>query len=99
MRKVATVKANSGHTIAIFKLDSLPEDHNHPANWGDYTNFYVAKNFDEDGVIFFYLAKGHKHSATQVHVWYRNKKMWHSFGLNFDEAINGAQKDGWLQAC
>lgn len=96
MKKIKTVHANSGHSIAIFDLDCPSADH--PASPELYSHFYVAKNFDEAGVTFFYLARGYKDAPREIHVWYRNKKMWASYGKNFEEAINGAQRDGWRHA-
>jgi hypothetical protein len=87
MKKIKTIRALSGHTIAIFKVepDSIHIDGKHPANIDEgYTHFYIAKNFDAEGVTFFYLAKGHKGAPNQIHVWYRNKNMWSSFGNNFE---------------
>lgn len=97
MRYIKTIAAQSGHQIAIFKLDEELPNEIHPAG-GCYMHHYVAKNFNADGITFFYLAKGHPDAPKQICVWYRNKKMWHSFGNNFEEAINGAQRDGWLRA-
>lgn len=63
---------------------------------GAYTSFYIAHNWDAEGIVFFYLAK---HENGQVHVWYRTtKKMWTSYGKTFKAAVGGAQKDGWLYA-
>ena len=93
MKHVKTVRAASGHTIAIFRV--LKSEH--PAG-SAYSHFYVAKNFDEEGVTFFYLAKGYKDAPNQIMVWYKNKRMWTGFGNNLEEAINGAQRDGWLHA-
>lgn len=106
MKKVKQVQAASGHSIAIFSYDKLFEAsklfHEHPADDRKYSHFYVAKNFDENGASFFYLAKGYHDGNTkasnEIHVWYRNKKMWSGFGNNFEDAINGAQRDGWLHA-
>ena len=107
MRHVKTIQVESGHNMAIFKL---PKDEldgcNFFYNLGPhneildlpYTDFYVVKNFDIDGVTFFYIAKGYKDAPKEYHVWYRNKKMWSSYGTNFKDAIEGAQKDGWLHA-
>jgi hypothetical protein len=93
MNYIKTIVATSGHAIAIFKVDS----ENHPGG-SEYTHYYIAKNFDKEGVTFFYLAKGYKDAKDQIHVWYRNKKMWSGFGTNFQTAIAGAQSDGWLAA-
>lgn len=95
MRHVKTIKAASGHLMAICKLDPNRQDH---PGFGRYTDYYQARNFTEEGVIFFYLAKGYEDAPNQICVWYKNKKMWSSFGKNFKEAIDGAQRDGWLAA-
>ena len=94
MKKIKQIHAASGHSIAIFAVDGTD---GHPGG-GKFTNLYVAKNFDADGVTFFYLGRGHIDAPNQICVWYKNKKMWSSFGNNFQEAIDGAQRDGWLAA-
>lgn len=102
MKLVATINAQSQHTIAILSIDNEDAElKDHPAyNKDVYKNakFYVARNFNKDGLTFFYLAKGHDEAPAQIHVWYKNKNMWSSYGTNFQTAIDGAQRDGWLAA-
>jgi len=93
-----TINAQSGHTLFIEKIKAGEQGHPAPAD--SYENFYVVKNGDAAGVIFMYLATGytapHVKSCKEVHVFYRNGQMWTSMGKNFQTAIDGAQKDGWM---
>ena len=95
------INAQAGHTIFVKKVDRFP---GHPASPANYASFYQATNFDADGAVFFYLAKGFYDPKTgvkapkEVHVWYPNGVMWASFGKSFQDAIDGAQRDGWLAA-
>ena len=88
-----TIHVQSGHTMAIFKI--LPGG-KHPADASKYTDFYTVRNFDESGVVFFYMAKGYKNAKSEIHIWYPNGQMWSGFGTSFKSAIEGAQRDGWL---
>lgn len=95
MRK--TITAASGHTLFIKDIDrsELPEGLD---GAGEYERFYVVKNWDDSGVVFFYLGKGHKQAPRQIVAWYPGGKFWASYGNNFQEAIDGAQRDGWMYA-
>lgn len=86
----------SGHTLHVSSADpaSIPEFENKSL----YTKFYVVRNWDADGVTFFYLGKGYEQSPDQIVVWYRNGGFWSSFGNSIKEAVEGAQRDGWLYA-
>src|SRR5258708_38827586 len=94
------ISVQSGHTLFVKKIDAGFEGH--PAEPGKYTDFYVVKNFSDDGVTFFYLAKGYHNgdlkAPREVHVWYKNKRMWTGFGSSMKDAIEGAQRDGWMHA-
>lgn len=88
-----TIHAQSGHTLALNKIDELPIlEHYEPAN---YSSCYSVHNRDASGVLFFHVAK---HKTGEWHVWYRGGKMWTPFGKTLQTAIDGAQKDGWLYA-
>lgn len=89
---------HSGHTLCI---SPAKMGDGHPADIGKYKKFYTVRNWDKEGVIFFYVATGYEVNGKpckEIHVWYRNGKMWSSFGKNMQEAIEGAQKDGWMYA-
>ena len=65
------IQAESGHTIHIEKmqttgLGSRSAMNEHPAPESDYTDFYIARNWDKDGCTFFYLAKGFVREKTEV---------------------------------
>jgi hypothetical protein len=64
-----------------------------------YTKFYVVKNFDDNGVVFFYLAKGHPDAPNQNVVWFGNHHgFWSGFGKTQLTAIEGAMLDAWKYA-
>lgn len=102
----------SHHTLHISSI-SREELRTHiPAKEADnYTSFYIVRNFDEHGVTFFYLGKGYQHpdperkddrrahDPKEVVVWYGNGAFFTGRGNTFKEAIENAQKHGWLYAC
>lgn len=104
--KPTIVRAESGHTMYVAPI--AREDA--PAHIRDsaYTTFYTVQNFDASGVQFMYLGKGYRHPSPEyandpkahdpkeIVAWYMNGEMWHGRGEDFAEAINGAQRDGWL---
>jgi hypothetical protein len=85
-----TFRAQSRHTIRIYEVDRLPEGFRHSDTKG--AQVYAAHNFDKSGPIFFHLAR----VGRQWLVWYRNGELWDSFGETVQEALDGAQRDGWL---
>lgn len=87
-----TIRTQSGHTMCLVKIESLPMVDNHE----DYSKIYEVRNFDKKGVVFMYVCTGYKAAKKEVHVFYPNGCMWSGFGKSIAEAINGAQKDGWL---
>lgn len=92
------VYAKSGHSLFVKSVsrEELPKGLPHAEN---YKTFYVVKNFDERGVTFMYLGKGHAAAPGQIVAWYaKSKSFWSSFGKNIEDAINGAQADGWMYA-
>lgn len=114
---VKSIDVKSGHHMHVESVtaDELLEiveretkhrlEHFKPEN---YTHFYVVRNFDLRGVVFFYMAKGFHDEARGIngskvaaehHVWYRRSGgMWSSLAYNLKDAIEGAQRDGWLMA-
>ena len=86
----------SGHTLFVQSADpaSIPEFENKST----YKQFYTVRNWDAEGHTFFYLGKGNEQAPNEIVVWYRNGAFWTSYGNNIKEAIEGAQKDGWLYA-
>ena len=81
----------TGHTLFTNKVDSLPS--NITQDTQTITgSIYEVRNFDKDGVIFFYIAK----TSQGWYGWYGNGKFWSGWGKNVQEAIEGMQKDGWM---
>jgi len=95
-----TYTAQSGHTLFLDSMDIVEAANAISAVAGDYRNVYAVKNWDAEGVVFFYVCTGYTDEAgktyNEVHVFYGNGQMWHSSGKNIQEAIDGAQRDGWL---
>lgn len=89
----------SNHTLYVREI---PSDQIAPLQLKDsdgYTQFYEVRNFDENGVVFMYLAKGLKESPKEIVAWYPNTgAFWSGFGTSIKKAIEGAQRDGWLYA-
>lgn len=96
MKKI--VASKTGHSLFVKSLTraELPKGL-YAAD--EYKTFYVVKNFDDRGVVFMYLARGHKDAPGQIVAWYaKSKQMWSSYGKNIEAAIAGAQEDAWLYA-
>lgn len=92
-----TIRAQSGHTIFVKSIskNEIPGG----IDISKYDQFYVVKNFDDTGCVFMYLGKGYKEAPKEIVAWYRNTgSMWSGYGNTIKEAIDGAQKDGWLYA-
>lgn len=66
-------------------------------NKDNYKNIYVVRNWDKQGVIFFFIGTNYK-GSKEHHVWYPNGKMWSSYGTTILKALNGAIRDGWMYA-
>ena len=93
-----TIKSQSGHTIFVkdIKREDLPA---HIKHADGYTHYYVAKNADDKGCEFFYIARGFVGSPREYHVWYaKTGAFWSCYGKSLQDAIDGAQRDGWLYA-
>lgn len=88
----------TGHTLFVSKIarEELPQAIIDNASSAAFTTFYVVKNWDAQGVVFMYLAKGHSQAPSQVCAFYRNGRFWSSYGKTIQKAIEGAQQDGWL---
>ena len=95
-----TIHAQSGHTLFVksIKFEDLPQNIREGDYAKDFKQFWQVKNWDDDGVTFMFLGKGMKNAPKQICVWYRNGGFWSSYGKTTEEAINGAQKDGWMYA-
>ena len=93
---MTTITASTGHTLNVSKIVD------HPIFIEGYTKVYEVRNWDTDGHLFMYVAKGctayEGKGKSQTHVFYPNGKMWSGFGTSTEKAINGAIKDGWLYA-
>lgn len=92
------VASKTGHSLFVKSVsrEELPKGLYAAEN---YKTFYVVKNFDDNGVTFMYLAKGHKDAPGQVVAWYaKSKAFWSSFGKSIESAIAGAQEDAWMYA-
>lgn len=64
-----------------------------------YTKFYAVRNWNADGVTFMYLGTGWEKAPKEIVVWYaKTGAFWHGYGKTLKEAIEGAQRDGWLYA-
>lgn len=92
--------AVSGHTLFVKKIkrEELPEVIQLSNSSNSYTDFWVVKNWAENGIVFMYLGRGNKDAPREIVVWYRGGQFWSSYGKTIQAAIEGAQKDGWLYA-
>ena len=105
-----TISAQSGHTFHVSSISrsDLPLDTSYRADGktpclmdevDQFDTFYVVRNWDKDGVVMLYLGKGHAQAPKQIIAWYRNSgAMWSGCGTTLKEAIDGAQRDGWMYA-
>ena len=95
-----TIHAKSGHTLFVkeIKRKDLPPTVLENEHSKGFKTFYVVKNWDDEGVVFMYLAKGLKGVPEQICVFYPKGEFWVSYGKTIVEAINGAQEDGWMYA-
>ena len=86
----------SNHTLFVQDIPSqnMPNFPHKEA----FSKFYSVRNFNKNGCIFMYLAKGHKQYPKQIVAWYPKGGFWSSYGETFQTAIEGAQRDGWLYA-
>lgn len=92
------IHVQSGHTMFVKKIEREELPDTLPENTELYDTFYVVKNWDDEGVVFMYLAKGYATAKDEYVVWYRSGKFWSGFGNSLKEAIEGAQRDGWYYA-
>lgn len=101
-----TIRTSTGHTMAVNPITSDEFDLALPNSQVgcSYKQFYKVCNWDANGAVFFYMAKGYQRddgltAPSEYHVWYpRSQSMWGGFGKNQIDAINGAIRDGWLYA-
>ena len=94
-----TYFAQSGHILFVEKINrsELP-----PAvlanNYSEgFNSFYSVKNRSKNGAVFFYLAEDGT-APDEICAFYPKGGFWPPFGKNFLDAINGAQRDGWMYA-
>lgn len=95
-----TVIAKSGHTLFVKQIhfSDIPEVIREKGDASSYRTFYVVKNWDNKGVVFMYLAKGSPTAPKEIVAFYPKGGFWSSYGLTIEDAINGAQRDGWMYA-
>lgn len=97
-----TYRAQSGHTLYLDSMDVVAAANAIGKDAANYRNVYAAKNWDREGKTFFFICTGYTDERgktyNEVHVFYANGAMWYSSGANIQEAIDGAQRDGWLYA-
>ncbi len=87
----------SGHALHVREID--PKDMPEFVYKQSYTRFFAVRNGNADGVIFMYLGQGDKQAPREIVAWYRKHgEFWSGCGYSFKEAIEGAQRDGWLHA-
>ena len=94
------VRAQSGHTLHVesISFDELPDVIKNGDYASHYKKFYVVKNWNKSGIVFMYLGKGSNDAPREIVVWYAKGAFWSSYGYTIEDAINGAQKDGWMYA-
>lgn len=95
-----TIHAQSGHTLFVksIEFEDLPDNIKNGGYAKDFKQFWRVKNWDDSGVTFMYLGKGMKNAPKQICVWYSRGNFWSGYGKTIEDAINGAQKEGWLYA-
>ena len=82
------------HPLHVGKVDTVPAF----IEKKKYTAIYEVRSFDAGGVLRFYVGEGwHQglQKSSEVHVWYVDGRMWHSFGTSIERAITGAAEDAW----
>jgi len=93
------IRASTGHTLYVASISREELPANLEASASEYKKFYVVRNWDEEGKVFFYLGKGYSLAPNQIVGWYPvSGSFWSSYGLNLEEAVEGMIKDGWLYA-
>lgn len=92
------IQAWSGHTLFIraVEYEDLPDNVKKFEYMGGKEKWYAVHNWDKDGHVFMYVGK--EKGIREYLVWYAKGGFWTSFGKTIEEAINGAQRDGWLYA-
>jgi hypothetical protein len=99
MSKIIFAK-RTGHTLHVSSIDRAALPANIEMPFADkFDKFYVVKNWDSNGVVFFYLAKGNKLGPNQICGFYgKTGKFWSGYGKTLEAAIDGMQADGWMYA-
>ena len=98
----------SGHTFYVHAIDRDELPANVQQTLEDYTSFYAVRNWDAEGVVFFYLGKGYRHpdaryaddrsahDPKEIVVGYRNGQLARGRAETIVEAIKMGQELGWL---
>jgi hypothetical protein len=87
----------TGHTMHVSEIpaEQVPDLENKLC----FTKFYAVRNWDAEGLTFMYLGKGNKDAPKEVVAWYaKHGSFWSGCGKNLKEAIEGAQRSGWMYA-
>ncbi len=83
------------HPLAAIKCETPPE-YIDPKK---YRVVYAVHSFNQSGVLRFYVGTGFQQEnhplSKEVHVWYANGRMWHSFGKTIEDAVTKAAEDAW----
>lgn len=94
------MKIQSGFSNHLLHVSEIAAD-KVPAleNKDGFTRFYVVRNWDIEGRTFMYIGKGDPNAPREIVAWYaKSGALWSGYGKSMKEAIEGAQKDGWLYA-
>lgn len=87
----------SGHTLFVRNISATEIPDLQYAE--SYTTFYEVRNFDVEGIVMLYLGKGSPQAPREIVAWYpKTRAMWNGYGLTLKDAIEDAQRDGWLYA-
>ena len=93
------VFSETGHNLAVTKIDRKDLPKHLTNDTKAYTTFYVVQNWDTNGRVFLYLGKGHDVAPNEIVAWYpRTGSFWASYGKNIKAAIDGAMADAWMVA-
>ena len=86
----------TGHTLHVASIDfeDLPQALKNVEHVADFDSFYVVRNWNADGVAFFYLAKSDW--RRMYYGLFGNGQMWTGTGSTMKETVEGMQRDGWM---
>ncbi len=98
----------SGHTFYVHAVDRDELPANVQEALEEYTTFYAVRNWDADGVVFFYLGKGYRHpdaryandssahDPKELVVGYLNGQVARGRAETIIGAVTMGQRLGWL---